>query len=86
MMAARTAPEKGPTQKTHWFVQLCETADVPKERAGFTLQQNTIFKPGWDVAVAEQEVLLGQASRHFAREECTIDAPIAICICSSHMG
>ena len=55
MMAARMAPEKGPTQKIHWFSQLCETADVPKERAGFTLQQHTIFKPGWDVATAEQE-------------------------------
>ena len=57
MMAARMAPEKGPTQNIHWFVQLCETADVPNERAGFTLQQHIIFKPGWDGTTTEHEVV-----------------------------
>ena len=37
MAAARTAPDSGPTQKTHWLSQLPETAAAPKDRAGLML-------------------------------------------------
>lgn len=36
------APEKGPPPKDVWLIQLCDTADVSQERAGFMLRWRTI--------------------------------------------
>ena len=35
-----TAPERGPTQNTHWSSHLPATAAAPKERAGLMLQMH----------------------------------------------